>query len=1210
MSDGTPGSDRRLELIEVIHRVRNRWRLQLAMRGAVVVIVGTLLALLLSASGLEALRFSPAAIIGFRLGALAVFAGLVAWALVRPLRRRVSDSQVAMYLEEDNPTLQAAIISAVETSAIAADDSPTGPSPRLVERLVEQAIEQCRATDTGFGIERQKVKRYVMTLAGVTAVAALLLVFGPAFLRQGISAMLIVYRSAEASSPYHIDVRPGNTKVPRGSDQTIAAKLLGFASTEAKLMVSLAPGAPFETVPLLPGKDPSGFEGILFHVDKTTAYYVESNGVKSPTYTMTVVDLPTVDKLVLEYRFPAYTGLQPRTVDPGGDIAVMPGTQVVLKISPTMATNGGRVQLNETEMAALSVQADGTLTGSFTVAKQGFYRIELDGPHGEKVTASPQYTIDVLNDMEPTVSFTKPGRDTSATTVEEVFAEVKADDDFGVKQVQMFYSVNGGPEKTINLFSGPKTLTEVSASHTLYLEEMGLKPGDFVSYYAKATDNDAIAGSKTATSDIFFVEIRPFRKDYKPAQSAGGGGGGGGGGQQGEQVGQMSRQQREIMQATFNINRDRAAKKLTPQKLKENVSLTQLAQARLREQVEELSGKMNSRLDVVDPALKTIAEALPKAIVEMKAAEGELSKQNPQEALNPEGRALKLLQDAEQQYEVQVQAQRGGGGGGGGGQQMAQDLADLFELELDKLASQYELQQRAETQTSDQKVDELVDKLKELARRQQQEAERQRRLSAAAQSGGGGGSSDSQRQLAQELEEAARRLEQLQREQPRQQQNMADAARQLRDAAQAMRQAAANGSRDGGAQAQAALDKLQKAQQTLQRNQGGRLDRDLQDAQRKAQELGAEAKNQANEVNQLAQAQPGARQGRQESLAQRKDELAKEVEDLKARIDRLANESRTGNQRQTARKLDEAAGAVTDRQIPEAARYTARALRQGHVDRNAEQMIPTGLDEVSRRLNEAQAAMGQASKQDAAQQAADRAGNLRRSMESQQQRMAELQRQAQQGQQGQQGQGQQGQGQQAAQQGQSQQQGQGQQAGQQGQGQQGQQQGQGQGQQQAQSGQSGGQRGGDQNGANRNGGPYGGGDAWAGGWWNGGWWNGNWSGVWTDDMRRQYQRTAQEWQNDFRNLQRELNQAGINPRDFEDVQRILGQLNMPQAFVDPANLQSLLAAAADKMKQAEFNIRKKAEGNDQPLSLSASDEVPAAQRALVEEYYRAIAKKQ
>src|SRR5262249_35166607 len=174
------------------------------------------------------------------------------------------------------------------------------------------------------------------------------------------------------------------------------------------------------------------------------------------------------------------------------------------------------------------------------------------------------------------------------------------------------------------------------------------------------------------------------------------------------------------------------------------------------------------------------------------------------EALSPEQRALKLLQDAEQQYEIQVASQRGGGGGGGGQNQLAEDLADLFELELDKLANQYEMQQRAEQQSGDKRLDELLEKLKELARRQQQEAERQRRLAAANQGGAGGG--DNQRQIAQELEEAARRLEQLTREQQRQ--NLSEAAKQLQQAANAMRQAAANGAQDGGAQAAAALDKL------------------------------------------------------------------------------------------------------------------------------------------------------------------------------------------------------------------------------------------------------------------------------------------------------------------------------------------------------------------------------------------------------------------
>jgi hypothetical protein len=115
--------------------------------------------------------------------------------------------------------------------------------------------------------------------------------------------------------------------------------------------------------------------------------------------------------------------------------------------------------------------------------------------------------------------------------------------------------------------------------------------------------------------------------------------------------------------------------------------------------------------------------------------------------------------------------------------------------------------------------------------------------------------------------------------------------------------------------------------------------------------------------------------------------------------------------------------------------------------------------------------------------------------------------------------------------------------------------------------------------------------------------------VWTDDLQRQFGRTAQEWQNDLRNLQRDLNAAGLNPRDYQDMQRLIDQLATRQAYVDPANLSALLSAAAEKVKQAEFDIRKKAEVTDQKLAVSSSDEVPVAKKAEVEEYFRAIAKK-
>jgi hypothetical protein len=185
-------------------------------------------------------------------------------------------------------------------------------------------------------------------------------------------------------------------------------------------------------------------------------------------FSLAVVELPTVSQLDVEYRFPAYTGLAPRKSE-GGDVAAIRGTEVQLHVVPTMATPGGRILMKDGGAMPLTTGPDGSLTGSFKIDGQGFYKIELTGPHAEKVDASPQYTIDVIDDQPPAVHFTKPGRDTQATPVEELFLEVRADDDYGVKQLQLFYSVNGGAPKSVALFGGARPMAEVSAGHTIYL---------------------------------------------------------------------------------------------------------------------------------------------------------------------------------------------------------------------------------------------------------------------------------------------------------------------------------------------------------------------------------------------------------------------------------------------------------------------------------------------------------------------------------------------------------------------------------------------------------------------------------------------------------------------------------------------------------------------------------------------------------------------
>ena len=1178
------------ELIGIIRQVRRRWRMKLALRGAAIVAALTVVVFLAAALGLESSRFAPGAIVAFRI--LLPIAALVLLALffVRPLMRHVTDEQVALYLEEHEPSLQAEIISAVEVSRM-----PGTPST-LVKRLVASAVEKAHALEEGRRVERKPLNVYAGAMALVIVGTMALFWLGPAYLRHALSALVLISGSVEAAVPYRIEVTPGNTNVPKGADQAITAKLFGFSADQPVLMVRKTADGPFERLPLI--REEEKFQGMLFDVAGSLDYFIEAGGVRSSTFHLNVVDMPYVQKLELEYHFPAYTGLEPRKIEDGGDIAVLRGTEIRVKVVPTMPTKGGQIAINEQQPAGLLVGGDGTLAGKFVADKDGFYRIELDAPTGERVTASPQYTIDVLTDQAPSVSISKPGRDTSASPIEEVFIEARAEDDFGVKDLELVYSVNGTAEKSVRLFDGTKRLPEVSAGHTFYLEELGVSPGDFVSYYARAADNDAVQGGKKATSDIYFLQVRPLKKDFKRAESQAGGGGGGGGGQQ-NQVGALSQQQRQIISATFNINRDK--KTMTAEKLKESSVVVALSQSKLREQVEGLLTRMNSRLVEQDPAFKKIAELLPQAVTAMQAAEGKLRVPDPQSALEPEQKALQVLQKAEEEYEVQVSMQRGGGGGGGGGQSAtAQELADLFEMELDKVANQYETAQRAEQQNTDQKVDELMEKLRELARRQEQEAERQRQRAIAGQQGGGGGSNNNQRALAEQVEEAARRLEQLSREENRP--DLAQTARALRDAADAMRRASANGDPSAAAQASAALERLKEAERRLQQNQSGRAERDVRNARQQAEEIARDQR----EIAEAAQALDGLgsqRQERVEQLSQRKEELASRVGELEQQVNRTAGDI-ARQEREASRKMSEAAGTLRDRAVRDRIRWSRSMMRAGLQPGDAQALdrdITSTLDSVRDKLREAEQALGR-SAPDAMGQALDKARELARGMESLDQRMRERAQRGQQGQQGQQGRGQQGQ---QGQQGREGQQGQQGQSGQQGeQGQSGQQ---GQGGQQGQQGQQGGQGG--QNAGNRTVDGRGGYGDTTGAWRDGAWGGGDRRpGNFNPEDIRQFRGEVRQWLNDAEQLRRLVQGQRLDARQLEEVLRGLRALQDDRVYQNAEELQRLQSQVTENMKRFEFGLRRRAEGaNAQPV-LSGSDEVPEQFRKMVEQYYKSLSK--
>lgn len=92
-------------------------------------------------------------------------------------------------------------------------------------------------------------------------------------------------------------------------------------------------------------------------------------------------------------------------------------------------------------------------------------------------------------------------------------------------------------------------------------------------------------------------------------------------------------------------------------------------------------------------------------------------------------------------------------------------------------------------------------------------------------------------------------------------------------------------------------------------------------------------------------------------------------------------------------------------------------------------------------------------------------------------------------------------------------------------------------------------------------------------------------------------------------LRRELAREGIDTRELDRAISGLRRLESGTALNDPLGREELQAAIIEGLKTWEFRLwRTLGNGGDKGPAVGAPSQAPAEYRALVEEYYRALAR--
>ncbi len=628
-------------LLATLAQLRRQWRLRLVLESlvwiaaAVVLAVGATIAVLTLFDGNERAPMM-ARVVGYLLIAAAMVRGLVL-----PLLRRSSDERFALYVEERAPELRQALLAAVQEAHVPASERP---SPSLSDRVMSRAAAAIAPFPRGARLERPRMQRALQLFAGVAAAATLLLVVGPQWVRDGARFLFVPFSTAQAAVPVRmLAIEPGNVSVPRGGAIEVHAGLVGFAASGAELVFRSDSAGEWQRLPMAPDADSTKFRSRLFDIVMPTEYYVEAADVRSPMYHLTVNDLPAVSHVSLELRFPAYSGMPPETIDDGGDVAAVIGTTVQVRARVTRAVQAGGLRFDDGKVVPMQRESDSTVVGSFRVAKSGFYHVDLTTLDGTTVAGAIEYVVDAIPDRAPLVRIEEPGRDEKVSNTDEVTVAVRASDDLGVVGMELRYRVNGGEEKKVVVSdSTARRPRDARGAHTLFLEELSLQPGDLVAYYAVARDG----GGHVGTSDVYFLEVRPFGKDYRQSDTRQQPPGGGGQGQQQDSPDGFTARQKEIVAGTFNWLRDSAAS--ADKKRREDMTTLAIAEGKLKADVTQLVQRLTERgVASQDTMFAKIRDELQQGVKELQAAEEQLGRVRGGDALPPEQRALQRLQRAE-----------------------------------------------------------------------------------------------------------------------------------------------------------------------------------------------------------------------------------------------------------------------------------------------------------------------------------------------------------------------------------------------------------------------------------------------------------------------------------------------------------------------------------------------------------------------------------
>lgn len=824
---------------------------------------------------------------------------LVAW--LKGRRNIWSDHEIARVIEQKHPSLDALLLTAIEHEPEA--DEPTG---FLHERLIDHALARAATQNWPVTVAN---KPYTRALAAAWLALIALVVTDVALRLQNPShASRITHQQFDpkpkAPTAFEVALTPGDAEVERGSRLIIEARFNGPVPADAMLIVSEPDGTVRERLPMRLTVDEQVYGGLISKVDADTKYHVEFANQKSKEHTITVFDFPALVRADVIVTPPEYTKLPAKETKNTQKVTALEGSKIAWKIKvnkPLIAevtsnsdpfsphlTAAEFFGEDKTIIPLTASSEDPTvLEGVLTAEKSQKYRLHLVDEADRANKNPPWFKVTVQSNGLAKIEVIFPKRDLQVSSIQELPVEAKISDDLGVTKSGAVFSINGNSKEIIfkHPVTEPKQKQDVRAELTL--EKENAQPRQLVSYYLWAEDTGPKGEVRRAMSDMFFADVRHFEDIFRemeapPSEP----------GEPKPKSDKLVDLVKQIVNATWRIIRDtnsgRSMESAAP-----DVDVVDQSVGIALEQVKE--GMEEAEDAEVKQALTEAWKALKDAQPPLQQASAEKKRSPINQALTFEQTALEWLHRA-QSREHQVMRQNSPPQPGAGQEANKNQLMDL---ELKQQEKRYEEEKVAtEAQSAEQQENlQVLNRLKELARRQEALAEKMKELQnqiAEAKTDEEKEELDNQlKRLQAEQEQLLRDLDDLNErmEKPENAENMAEAKEQLEQTREkvneAVEQLKEEKIADAANSATRAQRELEKMQEDFRQKTSKKFAEEVKQLRQQAKEA-AETQKKISEAleNQKASADSDIAQSLQNAAQ------ARQVAEQQENVEKLLNNMR------------------------------------------------------------------------------------------------------------------------------------------------------------------------------------------------------------------------------------------------------------------------------------------------------------------------------